>query len=167
MIYGNACSHFFHRSSKVSEIGASHRILASHMSRYINFPSNNTGETRPNGSYTFAKHARTPHFVNTAGMVGNSTRKRSLTLSHGKPNNLLSEHVEFPSSCCLAKVGSLSTLSDSSSKTFECHLCNLNLASSKISIASRFNSLASNVVGAPEIRSSTYRLFRTSATLSG
>ena len=58
-------------------------------------------------------------------------------------------------------------MSDSNSGAFECHLCNRNLASSKMSIASRLSSVASSVVGAPEIKSSTYKLLRISATVLG
>jgi hypothetical protein len=102
-IQSNACSHFCHHLSKASGIGASHRTMASQISLYINFLSNNTPpsnntprDTKPNRSYTFAKNARIPLFVNTAGIVGNTTLNESVTLSHGRPNSLLSAVVKFP-----------------------------------------------------------------------
>ena len=100
-------------------------------------------------------------------MVGKVTCRESVCLSHPRPSSLQSLLVGVPPSCSLAKVSSLSDASDSSSEIFEFHLCNRNRASSNISMASRFNSLASSVVGAPDIRSSTYRLLRISGTLVG
>ena len=55
----------------------------------------------------------------------------------------------------------------SSSLTLEFHLCNLNVASSKISTAPFFRCSACATVCPPVSKSSTYRLLRSSATISG
>lgn len=68
-------------------------------------------------------------------MFGNATLKESLALFQGRPSNLAPVEDARASYCCLTNVGSLTTLSDSSSATFECQLRTLNLALSKISIA--------------------------------
>ena len=51
--------------------------------------------------------------------------------------------------------------------TFECHLCNSELASLKMFLAVFFNSSALLVLDAPLMRSSTHKLFSISFTTSG
>ena len=61
----------------------------------------------------------------------------------------------------------LGDCSDSSSGTFECHLCRLKQASWKISLVLSFSSQVSHTVVDPKIKSSTYSSLRILATSSG
>ena len=104
--------------------------------------------------------------VSTAGKL---TVRVSFDLFHFNPSIVV--WVKSPPSCCLAYVSSsfptVTSPFNSSSLALEFHLCNLKVASSNTSTTFSFRSAASAIVCPPESKSSTYRLLRSSATMSG
>ena len=136
----------------------SQACFSSHTSLKITLPSRVTGDTRPRGSYTFARLLSTPLLVGRTCSIGNFTLSSSLPLSQPRPN-MLAYASSGCWSCCLANVRSVSLLllpsfSPSSAGTFECHLCKVKLASSKISIACSLRYFACCTVALPEGRAS-------------
>ena len=113
---------------------------------------------------------RIPLFVGWAISVGKLTPIVSPSLLQVSQRRRDSPPSGTPS-CIFAYVGAASppdtTWVDSSVSSFECHLCNSNLALANSSVAEFLISMASSTVCPPLIRSSTYRPFSISATLVG
>ena len=132
------------------------------------FPLRVIGNTSPTGSYILARLHRSSLFVMACSIYGIPTLTSFFCLFQVKPKRLHSERFNGLS-YCLANVSSSSalTLLSSSSSAFECHLCEVNLASLKILVTPSLTSLALVIVEFPLRKSSTYRRLRISATSPG
>ena len=114
-----------HQIIKSSDNAASHAPFPSQAARYISLALKVSGETNPNGSYILASLAKIPRLVFTVSPCGNLTCSVSESLDHPSPSNLHSPPSKLPS-CSFAQVESSSCwLSDSKSRSLECHLWRL------------------------------------------
>ena len=122
----------------------------------------------PRRSYTCAIVLSTIRLVGVSSHSGKATVMVSSALFHCNPNSMVSS---FPApSCCFAKLWSDSSdglISDSSSGTFECHLCNLKSAFRKMSVAVSFKCVTFSTLVPSVIRSSTYKSRLIFSTYSG
>lgn len=127
------------------------------------------GDASPSGSYILATLPRIPRFVGSAFSSGKLTVIVSFSLSHGKPSKEAHSLLGM-FNCFLAYVSSLETgakLAASNSFTFECHLCSSNVPSANMLVDVDLITSVFSLVGAPLIRSSTYKLVSISRTISG